>query len=50
LMYTWLKLRSAADLAQLEKRILSEYGPASVAKTLANGFTCLVTSVRSTNQ
>jgi hypothetical protein len=44
-MYTWLQLSSAADLAQLEKHILPEYGPASVAKTLANGISGAVKAV-----
>ena len=44
-MYTWLQLSSAADLAQLEKHILPEYGPANVAKTLANGISGAVKGV-----
>lgn len=45
LMYTWLQLSSAADLGQLDKYILPEYGPASVAKTLANGISSAVKAV-----
>src|SRR5580704_15084274 len=44
-MYTWLQLSSAADLAQLEKHILPEYGPVNVAKTLANGISGAVKAV-----
>ena len=36
-MYTWIKISSGADLAQLEKHISPEYGPVRVAQTLANG-------------
>lgn len=44
-MYTWIPLSSGADLAQLEKHISSEYGPARVAKTLANGISNAVKAV-----
>jgi hypothetical protein len=35
-MYTWIPLNSSTDLPQLEKHISPEYGPAHVAKTLAD--------------
>src|SRR5579862_1442423 len=44
-MYTWLPLSSGADLAALEKHVPSEYDPASVAKTLANGMSKAVKAV-----
>lgn len=44
-MYTWLPLKSNADLAQLEKHISPEYGPARVAKKLADGISNAVKAV-----
>ncbi len=37
-MYTWLSLKSSADLAQLEKQLSPEYGPERVAKKLAGSI------------
>lgn len=45
LMYTWILLHSAADLAQLEKHVSSEYGPVRVAKTLADGLSNAVKAI-----
>lgn len=44
-MYTWIALSSVADLAQLEKHISPEYGPARVAKTLVDGISNAVKGV-----
>ena len=44
-MYKWIPLNSRADLAQLKKHILPEYGPARVAKTLAKGISSAVKAV-----
>src|ERR1039457_228798 len=44
-MYTWIPINSGADLAQLEKHISEEFGPARVAKTLADGISDSVKGV-----
>jgi hypothetical protein len=44
-MYTWIRLSSGADLAQLEKHIPPEYGPVRVAETLANDISSAVKAV-----
>jgi hypothetical protein len=44
-MYTWLSLKSSADLAQLEKQLSPEYGPERVAKKLAGSISGAVKGV-----
>lgn len=44
-MYKWIPLSSSADLAQIEKHISAEYGPARVAKKLADGISNAVKAV-----
>lgn len=44
-MYTWLKLDSAADLAQLEQHIDSEYLPKYVANKLTKGLSDAVKEI-----
>jgi hypothetical protein len=44
-MYTWIPLRSGADLAQLAKHISPEYAPERIAKKLAEGMSKAVKGV-----
>jgi hypothetical protein len=44
-MYTWLPLKSSADLAQLESQISPEYGPKRVADKLARAISGAVKGV-----
>jgi hypothetical protein len=44
-MYTWIPLRSGADLAQLAKHISPEYAPERIAKKLADGMSNAVKGV-----
>jgi hypothetical protein len=44
-MYTWLQLKSSADLARLPDYVSSEYEPVKVASTLANGISNAVKAV-----
>jgi hypothetical protein len=44
-MYTWIPLRSSADLARLAKHITPEYAPERVAKRLADGMSSAVKGV-----
>ena len=44
-MYTWLPLSSIADVAQLDKQIPEEYGPARVAKMLEDGLSEAVKAI-----
>jgi hypothetical protein len=44
-MYTWLSLKSSADLAQLESCISQEYGPKRAAEKLAGGISDAVKGV-----
>lgn len=44
-MYTWIPLRSGADLAQLAKHISPEYAPERIAKKLAEGMSNAVKGV-----
>jgi ThiF family len=44
-MYTWIQLNSSADLTKLQTHISSEYEPAKVSSTLANGISDAVKAV-----
>ena len=44
-MYTWLSLKSSADLVQLEAHLPCEYDPKRVAKKLAGGISDAVKAV-----
>lgn len=44
-MYTWIKLSSPADLAQLKTHISNEYNPARVTEKLADGISDAVKGV-----
>ncbi len=44
-MYTWVPLNSIADLAQLEKHVSAEYGPARVVKKLSDGISNAVKAI-----
>jgi hypothetical protein len=44
-MYTWLTLKSSADLAQLEQILAPEYNPRAVSQKLMNGLSNAIKAV-----
>ena len=44
-MYTWMPLKSSADLAQLEQILAPEYNPRAVSQKLMNGLSNAIKAV-----